>query len=121
MDDPDDWLRAYYADQPLITQFDDGEGTGAGYSSSSASMPTTVAMMLEALDPVPGARVLEIGTGTGYNAALPAARTGPGRVVSVEVDPSVADQAQTSLKTAGHLVSVITGDGTHGHPPRRAV
>jgi protein-L-isoaspartate O-methyltransferase len=68
-DDPQGWLQACYADQPLTTQIDDGDDTGRGYSSSSASMPTTVAMMLHALDVEPGMRVLEIGTGVRHEVA----------------------------------------------------
>ncbi len=72
-EDPDGWLSVAYQDDSVITQVDDGEpggpdGTGV-VPTSSASMPTVVVAMLRALDVHDGQRVLEIGTGTGYNAA----------------------------------------------------
>jgi protein-L-isoaspartate(D-aspartate) O-methyltransferase len=114
-DDPDAWLRACYADRPVITQIDDGDPTGRGYSSSSASMPSIVALMLEATDLAAGQRVLEIGTGTGWNAALLADRVGAGNVTSVEIDPAVAARAQENLEGRG--VRVVVRDGEKGHPP----
>lgn len=114
-DDPDGWLRACYADRPVITQIDDGDPTGRGHSSSSASMPSIVALMLEATDLAAGQRVLEIGTGTGWNAALLADGVGAGNVTSVEIDPAVAARAEENLE--GHGVHVVVGDGEKGHPP----
>ncbi|MFC7329522.1 methyltransferase domain-containing protein [Marinactinospora rubrisoli] len=114
-DSPEEWLAVCYTDQPIITQLDDGDGNGRGYVSSSASMPTTVAMMLDALHLDAGMRVLEIGTGTGYNAALLASRTGAENVTSVEVDPAVAEAAAAALKATGWPVRVVTADGTGGH------
>ncbi|WP_017597024.1 methyltransferase domain-containing protein [Nocardiopsis lucentensis] len=115
VEDPEAWLRACYSDRPLITQIDDGDANGRGYRSSSASMPSIVAMMLEAADLAAGHRVLEIGTGTGWNAALLADKVGRGNVTSVEIDPAVARQAEEAL--AGSGVHVVTGDGEKGYPP----
>jgi protein-L-isoaspartate O-methyltransferase len=82
-------------------------------------MPAVVAQMLTALEVEPGMRVLEIGTGTGYNAALLAHQLGAENVVSVEIDPAVADHARHALAATGYgQVSVITGDGAEGYPPR---
>jgi protein-L-isoaspartate O-methyltransferase len=61
-------------------------------------------------------RVLEIGTGTGYNAALLAHRLGDGQVVSIEVDPQVAEQTRHALARAGFAPTVITADGSAGYP-----
>jgi protein-L-isoaspartate O-methyltransferase len=73
--------------------------------------------MLDELRPDPGQRVLEIGTGTGWHAALLAHLVGAENVTSIEVDPCVADRARVAL--AGHgKVTVITGDGAAGHPDR---
>ena len=121
--DPDGWLEMAYADEIVITQVDDGQPAGpdlAGYvSSSSASMPSMVAIMLAALDVESGMTVCEIGTGTGYNAALLAHRLGPANVTTVEVDAVLADHARQALAEAGYGgVSVITGDGALGYPPR---
>ncbi|MGH4001627.1 MAG: methyltransferase domain-containing protein [Pseudonocardiaceae bacterium] len=122
-DDPARWLRMAYApDQFVITQVDDGHPVGPGLIgdriSSSASQPDVVALMLAALDAEPGMRVCEIGTGTGYNAALLAQRLGATHVTTIEVDPDVATQARTALSATGFgAVTVITGDGAHGYPP----
>lgn len=118
--DPQAWLELAYANAPVDTQVDDGRvaGDGAGHEvTSSASMPAIVAGMLDALDAEPGMRVLEIGTGTGYNAALLAHRLGGNNVISVEIDPRVADLARTALEVTGYdTVTVITGDGSEGYP-----
>ncbi|MGW6507452.1 hypothetical protein ACWGCP_07840 [Streptomyces niveus] len=54
--------------------------------------------MLDSLLLEPGHRVLELGTGTGRNAALPAWRAGGGRVTSVEVDGELAERARGRLR-----------------------
>ncbi|WP_142003458.1 methyltransferase domain-containing protein [Amycolatopsis cihanbeyliensis] len=87
------------------------------WPSSSSSMPSIVAMMLEALDVRHGQSVLEIGTGTGWNAALLSRRAGDaGRVVTVEVDPTLAERARGALDRAGYSPTVVTGDGAKGFP-----
>ncbi|WP_064743915.1 methyltransferase domain-containing protein [Actinomadura oligospora] len=121
-DDEAAWLELCYANEARITQVDDGvpaEPGQVGHEiTSSASRPGVVASMLAALDAEPGLNVLEIGTGTGWNAALLAERLGAGRVTSVEVDPVLADRARHVLRNAGHQVTVTTGDGVLGHPER---
>ena len=119
MQDPDRWLRlAYETNEGLATQVDDGQ-PGPGLPTSSASGPVIVAVMLAALDAHEGHQVLEIGTGTGYNAALLAHRLGAERVVSVEIDPDVAARARKALADTGYGgVRVVTGDGAGGHPPQ---
>lgn len=118
-DDPEAWHRAAYANIPLVTQWDDGQHTGTEpgtVPTSSASMPSVVAAMLRELDVRDGMRVLEVGTGTGWNAALLARRLGGSRVVSVEIDPTVAGQAREALKRVGLNPEVIHGDGEDGWP-----
>ncbi|MGH3903934.1 MAG: methyltransferase domain-containing protein [Pseudonocardiaceae bacterium] len=120
-DDPDQWLRLAYADDAVVTQINDGQSAGRGGSmpTSSVSSPLIVAVMLAALDVHPGHRVCEIGTGTGYNAALLAHRLGTASVTSIEIDPGVAAQAHRALVETGYgEVCVVTGDGALGHPPR---
>ena len=103
-------LPEAYADQAVITRYRDGLAT------SSASQPAIVATMLEQLRPPPGGSVLEIGAGTGYNAALLSTLAGPsGRVVTVDIDRQVADEARDNLSRAGVTnVEVICGDGGSG-------
>ncbi|WP_211481151.1 methyltransferase domain-containing protein [Actinopolyspora xinjiangensis] len=115
------WRELVNADEPIITQVDDGRTTSGGVGlqpSSSCSQPSLVANMLDALDIRQGHRVLEIGTGTGWNAALLSDRAGQAeRVVSVEVDPHLADSARQALKAAGYTPLVVTAEGTEGYPP----
>ncbi|WP_344103965.1 methyltransferase domain-containing protein [Nocardiopsis rhodophaea] len=114
---PDEWLEVCYADEPIAVQLDDGDGSGRGYVSSSASMPTTVALMLDAAELEPGNRVLEVGTGTGFNAALIATRVGMDNTTTIEIDDDLAAKARSALVDAGWPLDVVTGDGTKGYPP----
>ncbi|MFC8271301.1 methyltransferase domain-containing protein [Streptomyces sp. NPDC057271] len=112
------WFKAVYSDIPLTTQWDDGKHTGDGLGtrpSSSNSKPSMVFGMLGDLDVRDGHRVLEIGTGTGWNAALLAYRLGSENVVSIEFDPEVSKGAAEHLRTAGLAPLVIVGDGRRGY------
>jgi protein-L-isoaspartate(D-aspartate) O-methyltransferase len=77
-----------------------------------------MAIMLEQLGLAPGQRVLEIGTGTGYNAALLAHVVGgTGSVVTVEIDEELSGNARQRLNAAGYSsVVVASGDGAAGWP-----
>ncbi|WP_131737080.1 methyltransferase domain-containing protein [Actinomadura roseirufa] len=109
-DEPEAWDRLVMSDEPITTQLKDG-----ALPTSSSSGPSVMAEMINALCLNAGMRVLEIGTGTGYNAACLAALGA--EVVSVEIDPAAADQARHALSAAGHPdVLVITGDGEIGAP-----
>ncbi|WP_322750488.1 MULTISPECIES: methyltransferase, FxLD system [unclassified Frankia] len=79
--------------------------------------PGVVAAMLEQLDVQPGHRILEIGAGTGYNAALLAELTGPtGHVVTIDIDTDVVEGARAALAAAGYgQVDVLCADGAAGH------
>ncbi|CAM5447059.1 methyltransferase domain-containing protein [Kitasatospora aureofaciens] len=116
--DPAAWWSAVYSDVPLTTQWDDGTHTGDSRGTmptSSNSMPTMVFSMLDALDVAEDNRVLEIGTGTGWNAALLAHRVGPGNVVTVEVDEGSATDAQGRLARAGYSPTLVVADGAEGY------
>ncbi|MEW2129820.1 methyltransferase domain-containing protein [Streptomyces sp. NPDC005435] len=121
-DEPDRWMSYANADVPIVTQWDDGVGDEQDsvrreqgtVPTSSASMPSVVFRMLAALEVEPGHRVLEIGTGTGWNAGLLAHRLGTDNVVSIEVDATVADAARERLREQGLLGQVLTRDGTEG-------
>ncbi|MGH3932646.1 MAG: hypothetical protein ACRDTF_22035 [Pseudonocardiaceae bacterium] len=79
---PDSPAERAYSNENIVTCRD-----AEGVAVSSASAPGVVAGMLEQLDVQPGHRVLEIGAGTGYNAALLAQLVGPaGQVTTVDID-----------------------------------
>lgn len=82
------------------------------------SAPHMVAIMLEALQLEPGQKVLEVGTGSGYHAALIGEIVGPkGRVVTLEYETELADRAGHALKQVGASnVQVVQGDGGEGWP-----
>jgi protein-L-isoaspartate O-methyltransferase len=74
-----------------------------------------MASMLEELRVSPGHRVLEIGSGTGYNAALLSVLVGPkGRVTSVELDPELATRARRAVRAADRRASIVVGNGRLG-------
>jgi protein-L-isoaspartate(D-aspartate) O-methyltransferase len=103
-------LEAVYRDQAHVTKKD-----ARGMPLSSSSQPSLMARMLELLELRPGQRVLEIGTGTGYNAALLAHLVGPrGRVTSVDVDAGLARRARRALRESGFRVSVSVADARQG-------
>ncbi len=117
-DDPDPaarerWLRGAYEDTPLAIRLSDGE------LLSSSSQPSLMALMLAGLDVRDGHDVLEIGTGSGYNAALLAHRLGDDDLVTtVDLDPELTASARRHLDAAGHHPVVVTGDGARGVPER---
>lgn len=108
----DDALWTIYSDQALGTRFRDGVPT------SSSSQPSIMANMLEALAPERGMRVLEIGTGTGYNAALLAEIVGSdGFVGTLDIDADVSAEARGALEAMGYdRIRVLTRDGAEGLP-----
>ena len=108
-----EFLAAVYSDDSLITRFN-----AAGTATSSSSQPSLMASMLEALDIQPGDTVLEIGTGTGYQAALLAHRLGDAAVTTIEVNPEIAADAERALARAGYHPSVVCGNGADGVPAR---
>ncbi|MHC0433905.1 methyltransferase domain-containing protein [Streptomyces sp. O3] len=117
----DMWWEAVYRDAPITTQWDDGAYTGPKTGrtpTSSNSMPTMVFSMLDALNVQAGQQVLEIGTGTGWNAALLSYRLGAESVVSVEVDHRTAEAAGNRLGLVGLHPLVHVGDGAEGYGER---
>lgn len=120
--DAERWYTAAYADAPVVTQVNDGAEPEEGdvWASSSASAPSIVLRMLEDLDVHQGAHVLEIGTGTGWNAGLLAHRLGEANVTTLEIDGAVTARARTALHNAGMYPEVVCADGERGWPPRAA-
>ncbi|GLX18477.1 MULTISPECIES: methyltransferase domain-containing protein [Streptomyces] len=106
------WLRGVYTDAPLATRLRDGELV------SSSSQPSLMAKMLDALQVRDGDNVLEIGAGTGYNAALLCHRLGDGLVTTVDLDEEITESARSHLARLGYRPAVVTGDGARGCPAR---
>jgi protein-L-isoaspartate(D-aspartate) O-methyltransferase len=110
---PDLTLEEAYRDDAIPTKrLPDGEVV------SSSSQPAIMAIMLEQLALEPGQRVLEIGAGTGYNAALIAFILGEtGQVIAIDIDEDIVQAARDHLAAAGFgNVMVVQGDGAHGYP-----
>ena len=105
-------LDAIYADAALAVQVDQG------VCLSSTTQPSLMAGMMVEAGVRPGAKVLEIGTATGWNAALLSGVVGPsGRVVTVEIDPDLAIAAKQRLAAEGcGQVEVVCADGCYGAP-----
>jgi protein-L-isoaspartate(D-aspartate) O-methyltransferase len=106
-------LARAYADEAVAVQ------AVEGVTTSSASQPSMMAIMLAQLDLQPGHRVLEVGAGTGYNAALMTRIVGSrGHVVAVDIDAELVDGAARHLAAAGVSdVELVCGDGALGYPP----
>jgi protein-L-isoaspartate(D-aspartate) O-methyltransferase len=98
-------IGAVYRDQAILTKGD------LNRPLSSSSQPRVMARMLEQLELAESMNVLEIGAGTGYNAALLSLLAR--RVVSVELDPRTATEARAALRRGGYRARVVTADG-HG-------
>jgi protein-L-isoaspartate(D-aspartate) O-methyltransferase len=101
------WLDQAYEDIPLPIGF-----------GQTISQPYVVALMTARIRPRPGLRVLEIGTGSGYQAAVLAHCVAPGGTVdSIEIIPALGRQAEALLRALGyHNVRVHIGDGYEGWP-----
>jgi protein-L-isoaspartate(D-aspartate) O-methyltransferase len=110
---PDAPIERAYSPGAVVTHRD-----AEGVAISSVSEPGVVASMLEQLDVQPGHRVLEIGAGTGYDAALLAHLAGPaGEVTTIDIDVDVTRETGESLAAAGYRdVSVCCDDGEFGYP-----
>jgi protein-L-isoaspartate(D-aspartate) O-methyltransferase len=104
-------LEEAYADRSIPTKRLDDQVV------SSSSQPAIMAIMLEQLGLEPGHKVLEIGAGTGYNAALMAHLVGEtGQVISVDIDQDIVDTAHEHLAVASFdRVQVVCADGGHGY------
>jgi protein-L-isoaspartate O-methyltransferase len=111
-DDPDtatEWADGVYRNTPLVTALDDDQEP-----SSSSSQPSLMIRMLDALDLHDHHRVLEIGTGTGYNAALLAHRLTDSQVHTVDLDPQLTEPARQHLAALGIHPRIEARDGATG-------
>lgn len=109
---PDATPEEAYADSPVNIKYDTD-----GTAISCASQPRIVALMLDQLDAQPGEHILELGAGSGYNAALLAYLVGDtGEVITIDVDDDLVEGARTHLAAAGFgNVEALTRDGAIGH------
>jgi methyltransferase of ATP-grasp peptide maturase system len=121
-----DWLTQVYANRVQVTQLDGDptlwetarrQGEIRGVPTSSSSMPAIMAVMLEALSVTDGVRVLEIGTGTGYNAALLCHRLGATQVSTVDIDTELVSTAAARLSTLDYHPVSAAADGAAGYAP----
>ena len=103
---PEDRQRASYVDSPLPIP-----------RGQTISAPSMIAIMLEEADLRAGLKVLDVGTGSGYNAALLAEIVGAANVVSIERHRELLDFARENLRRAGYAVMLVEGDGTLGWEP----
>lgn len=104
---------AVYRDEAIVVRRDPASGA----PQSSSSQPAIMALMLGMLDLRPGQRILEIGAGTGYNAALLDRLTRPeGFVATVDIDASAAAGAAAALRRVNARAHVVVADGATGFP-----
>ncbi len=111
--DPEQWLELTYSDRPLVTRVGSD-----GMPTSSSSAPRIMAFFLDALDIEDGCSVLEIGTATGYNAAILCERVGSENVTTIDVDPELVATARAHLAEVGYAPEIAAADGLGGYPPR---
>lgn len=115
-----------YTIDSLVTQLDGDEAVWdaarrqpqPGVPTSSSSDPGLMATMLEALEACDDHKILEIGTGTGYQAALMCQRLSDTQVTSIEIDAGLADTARGRIAELGHAPTIVAGDGAAGVPDR---
>jgi protein-L-isoaspartate(D-aspartate) O-methyltransferase len=112
---PSEDVRLVYCDRAVTTRLSTpGEGQQA-VAISSSSQPSLMAQMLEDLRLVRGQRILEVGAGTGYNAALLSHVVGP--VVSIDIDREVLADARRHLSALPDRQVVLQhADGRLGYP-----
>lgn len=110
---PDIALERAYADDAIVTKTIDDVPV------SSISQPAIVAIMLEQLELRPGDHVLEIGAGTGYNAALMAYLVGAsGHVTTIDIDKDIVEFANKNVSRAKTKnVETLCADGGFGYAP----
>ena len=117
------WLEAAYGDESLVTRVGPLHADHAlrherasGRATSSATLPTLVVMMLQFACIQDRDTVLDVGTGSGYSAAVLASRLGDARVTSIDIDGYLSERARDRLDGIGLRPRLITGDATGAIP-----
>ena len=113
-----EWLDTVYSDTSLIVQCVKAPGTDLYIPTSSSTMPSLMIRMLHLLHVTDGCSVMEIGTATGYNAALLCHRLGSEHIASIELHPDLAAAAAECLHHLGYKPTPAVGDGADGIPHR---
>lgn len=113
-----DRLERIYSNVGAYTKIGPDPVWGHTIGLSSTSTPSLVTRMLEALHVHDGHYVLEIGTGTGYNAALLCHRLGDQRITSVDIEPDLVDLARDRLAELGYRPTLAAVDGVDGFADR---
>ncbi|MFI6981699.1 methyltransferase domain-containing protein [Embleya sp. NPDC050154] len=125
MTDPASWIGTAYEDRTLVTQVGELHADTAGDDvtppsdrppTSSTTLPSLVLRMFDVAEIEEGMKVLDLGTGSGYSAALLGHRLGDDRVLSVDVDEYLVSAARRRLATFGRAPRMTTIDATHALP-----
>lgn len=107
------WYEQIYQNDALVTHVDQ-----YGRTLSSSSQPGVMACMLQALDVEPGMRILEIGTGSGYNAAILAHLAGdPSLITTIDIDADLIERAKRVIPQVigGEGMTIAQADGRDGY------
>lgn len=118
------WFDPIYTNATLVTHLDPATARATtdgwtGVPSSSSTAPSLMVRMLEALDIAADHTVLELGTGTGYNAALIAHRLRSAeQLTTADIDPELTSTARSRLQACGHNPTVMTCDASEYRWPR---
>lgn len=118
------WLATTYSDTTLITQLS-GEETDwksptprrGGVPTSGSTLPSLIVSMWSDADVREGHTVLEIGTGTGYSAALACELLGSSHVTTIEIDSPRLERAAEALRACGYAPTIARADGLYGYWP----
>jgi len=100
---PKEYIHDAYEDTPLPTEY-----------NQTISAPGIVGIMTELLDVQENDKILEVGAGSGYQAAILAEIAKKGRIYTIERIPELAEKAKQRLKNYNNII-IITGDGTLGY------
>ncbi|MGC0423224.1 methyltransferase domain-containing protein [Embleya sp. AB8] len=119
------WTNAAYDNRTLVTQVGDVHADTAGDDvappsdrppTSSSTLPSLVLRMFDVAEIEEGMRVLDLGTGSGYSAALLGRRLGDGHVLSVDVDDYLVNAARQRLGAFGRAPRMSAIDATRDLP-----